>query len=266
MLSVDVAGYKTRLGIRRSPSQPVVTISFATHGHFEAVLPQDFLIVMRTILRPAICVMDAAFRRRSKRDSHVQRPDRKIAFHSIANCPTDNAPGVQIEDHGKIQPAFARPYVADIACPFLIRLFSREVPIQQVRRDVELVIAIRRDFVFAGPYDRYAVLTHQPAYTAVPDIQADLLQLFRHPWPTIAAKAKTRLFHDVSQRHQIRSLPATSRTAAEGTQPPCADVNDMTQPIGREAAPVFFDKPKSHCFRPAKNWVAFFNTSLLFYP
>ena len=97
---------------------------------------------MRTILRPAIRVMDAAFRRRSKRDSHVQRPDRKIAFHSIANCPTDNAPGVQIEDHGQIQPAFARPYVADIACPFLIRLFSREVPIQQVRRDVELVIAV----------------------------------------------------------------------------------------------------------------------------
>ena len=36
----------------------------------------------------------------------------------------------------------------------------------------------------------------------------------------------------------------------------------MTQPIGREAAPVFFDKPKSHCFRPAKNWVAFFKISL----
>jgi hypothetical protein len=109
-------------------------------------------------------------------------------------------------------------------------------------------------------------LTHQPAYTAVPDIQADLLQLFRHPWPTIAAKAETRLFLDMRKRHQIRSLPATSRTAAEGTQPPCADVNDMTQPIGREAAPVFFDKPKSHCFRPAKNWVAFFKISLLFYP
>ena len=37
----------------------IITISFATHGHFEAVLPQDFLIVVRTILRPAIRVMDA---------------------------------------------------------------------------------------------------------------------------------------------------------------------------------------------------------------
>ena len=120
----------------------IITISFATHGHFEAVLPQDFLTAMRTILRPAISVMDAAFRRRSKRDSHVQRPDHKIAFHPVAHRPTDNAPGVQIEDHGKIQPAFARPYVADIACPFLIRLFCREVPIQQVWRNVELMIAV----------------------------------------------------------------------------------------------------------------------------
>jgi hypothetical protein len=89
--------------------------------------------------------MDAAFRQRSERDSHVQRPDRKIAFHSIANCPTDTAPGVQIQDHGQIQPAFARPNIADVTCPFLIRLFSREVPIQQVRRDFELVIAVGRD-------------------------------------------------------------------------------------------------------------------------
>ena len=143
--------------------------------------------------------------------------------------------------------------LTDVASPFLIWSITIEVAIQQVRCDVELVIAVGRDLMLTCSQDRDAVLTHKPANTAVPDVQADLLQLFRHPWPTIAAKAETRLFLDVSQRHQIRSLPATRRTAAEGTQPPCADVNDMTQPIGRKAAPVFFDKPKSHCFKPAKN-------------
>ena len=107
---------------------------------------------------------------------------------------------MQIQYYSEIQPAFARPYVADIACPFLIRLFSREVPIQQVWRDVELVIAISRDLVFAGPYERYAVLTYQLPYTAVPDIQADLLQLFCYPRPTVAAKAETRLFLDMRKR------------------------------------------------------------------
>ena len=86
----------------------VVTISLPRHRHLEPMLAQEFLIVMRTLLRPAICVMDTAFRRRSERDSHVQRPDPKVAFHSIANCPTDNAPGVQVQDHRQIQPACAR--------------------------------------------------------------------------------------------------------------------------------------------------------------
>ena len=54
-------GFEERLN-----SRIVIAISFATHGHFEAVLSQDFLIVVRTILRPAIRVMDAALWRRSE--------------------------------------------------------------------------------------------------------------------------------------------------------------------------------------------------------
>lgn len=38
-------GFEERLN-----SRIVIAISFATHGHFEVVLSQDFLIVVRTIL------------------------------------------------------------------------------------------------------------------------------------------------------------------------------------------------------------------------
>ena len=141
---------------------------------------------------------------------------------------------MQVQYYSEIQPAFARPYVADIACPFLIRLCSREVPIQQVRRDVELVIAIRRDLVFAGPYDRYAVLTPQPAYTAVADIQANFFQLFYYPWPAIAAQTETRLFLDMRKRNQIRSLPPASWTTAERAQTTRADVHHMAHPTNGE--------------------------------
>ena len=41
----------------------IVTISFADHGHFEAMLAQDFLIIMRTILASTITVMDTVFGR-----------------------------------------------------------------------------------------------------------------------------------------------------------------------------------------------------------
>ena len=122
---------------------------------------------------------------------------------------------MQIQDHGQIQPAFTHPNIADIACPFLVRRISREVPIQQVRRDVELVIAVGRDLMLTCSHDRDAVLTHQPANTAVPDVQADLFSLFRHAWPAITAEAETRLLFDMRQRDQIRPLSAAGGSAAE---------------------------------------------------
>lgn len=41
----------------------VVTIALAAHGHLEAMLAQDLLIIMRTILAAAIRMVDAVFRR-----------------------------------------------------------------------------------------------------------------------------------------------------------------------------------------------------------
>ena len=38
----------------------LIVIALAAHGHFEVMLAQDFLVIMRTVLRPAILVMDAA--------------------------------------------------------------------------------------------------------------------------------------------------------------------------------------------------------------
>ena len=76
----------------RLNSRIVIAISLSTHGHFEAVLSQDFLIVVRTILRPAIRVMDAALWRRSEGYGHVQCPDRQVPLHPVAHRPTDHAP------------------------------------------------------------------------------------------------------------------------------------------------------------------------------
>ena len=39
----------------------IIAISFTTHRRFEVMLTQDFLVVIRTVLRATICVMNAAF-------------------------------------------------------------------------------------------------------------------------------------------------------------------------------------------------------------
>jgi hypothetical protein len=61
----------------------------------------------------------------------------------LADRPADDAARMQIQDHRQIQPALSGPDVADIASPFLVRLGRTEIPIQQVWRDVECVIAVR---------------------------------------------------------------------------------------------------------------------------
>lgn len=67
---------------------------------------------------------------------------------------------MQIHDHSKIQPPFARPNISDVTSPFFVGLIRREVTIQQVWRNVELVIAVCRGLVFAGSNHGYAVLAH----------------------------------------------------------------------------------------------------------
>ena len=108
----------------------IVTITFARHRYLEPVLAQDLLVVVRTILRPTIRVMNAAFGWLPERDGHLQRPDREVTLHAVTHSPADDASGIQIQDHGKIQPALARPDIADVTDPFLVWLIRREVPIQ----------------------------------------------------------------------------------------------------------------------------------------
>ena len=94
------------------------------------MLAQDLLIVVRTILAATIRMMDAALWGRTECDGHLQRPDRQIAFHPIANRPADHTPRMQIQDHSQIQPALARPDISNVTSPFLVWLIRREVTIK----------------------------------------------------------------------------------------------------------------------------------------
>ncbi|MFT4784505.1 MAG: hypothetical protein ACI9IV_002251 [Paracoccaceae bacterium] len=59
-----------------------------------------------------------------------------------------------------MQPAFTRPDLGNIACSFLVWLIRNEVAIQQIWRNVELVIAVSRHFLFAGFHYRTVVLAY----------------------------------------------------------------------------------------------------------
>ncbi len=112
------------------------------------MVAQDFLIVVRTVLAAAVAMENAARWRGPERNGHFQRADRQITFQAITDGPAYDAPGVQVQDHRQIEPAFPGPDIADVSCPFLIGLIGSEIALQQVRCDVEGVITVRRRLEF----------------------------------------------------------------------------------------------------------------------
>jgi len=49
----------------------VITIALATHGHFEAMLAQGFLVIVRAVLTASVRMVDAVPRRPAQGNSHV---------------------------------------------------------------------------------------------------------------------------------------------------------------------------------------------------
>ena len=76
---IEVLGYRGmkeyELGFdgfeERFDSGVIITITFAAHRYLEAILAQDFLIAVRTILRSTVGMMDAIFGRNSECDGHL---------------------------------------------------------------------------------------------------------------------------------------------------------------------------------------------------
>lgn len=62
------------------------------HRNLEPLLAQQLLVVVGTVLRPVIGVMNAACWRPSDCDGHVQRTQSQILLHAIADRPAHYAP------------------------------------------------------------------------------------------------------------------------------------------------------------------------------
>ena len=72
----------------------IIAIAFSTHRHFEVMLAQYFLIIVRTILAATVGMMDAFFWRCPEGDSHLQGPDRKVTLHPITDRPANDTAGM----------------------------------------------------------------------------------------------------------------------------------------------------------------------------
>ncbi len=121
---------------------------------------------------------------------HVQGAQGQILFHPVAQRPADHAPRIQIQDDSKTGPSLAGPNIGYISRPFLVWRSGGEIPTQQILRDFEAMIAVGRAFELP----------------ALPDLDAQFVELLRHARTTVADKAQAVLFVDMSQQDHIPAL------------------------------------------------------------
>lgn len=172
---------------------------------------QFFLEVVRAILAAAIRMENAVLGRLTQVYGHFQRPDCQVFLHPVADCPTNDTPTEQINDDSQIKPALGGPYIADIACPFLVRRSGQEIPVQQIGGNAKVVLAIGGNLVATGANGPYPIDLHEPSHTTLAHIETRLFELHRHPGPTISTAAQGVLLADVRQHLQICAIALAGR-------------------------------------------------------
>src|SRR4051794_31892056 len=118
--------------------------------------------------------MNKTWPRTAPLDCHGQGGDGEFGTHMLAHRPTDDFSGEQIEDHGQVEPALAGRDIGDIRQPDLIRLLGHEIPIEQVGRDRQRMLAVGRAHAIAA---RYVSPDAMPAHDPLDPLATDTLAL-----------------------------------------------------------------------------------------
>ena len=98
----------------------ITALALAALRRPQAVVAQNFLVVVRTILAATVAMEDATRWWGPECEGHFQRAVRQIAFHAIADGPAVCARGVQLQDHRQLEPTIADPNIADVPRPVLM--------------------------------------------------------------------------------------------------------------------------------------------------
>jgi hypothetical protein len=113
-------------------------------------------------------------------DGHIQRPDRQVALHAVADGPANDPARIQIQNDSQVQPALAGLCIRDVARQFSVRCRCGKVPVQQIWSHRQGVIAVGGRLVFPGSDGDDAVFSHQTLNTTLSRLEFQLAQLFRH--------------------------------------------------------------------------------------
>src|SRR3954449_5860299 len=180
----------------------------------------------------------------------------------IRHRPADDLAAVQIHDGGQIEPALIGLDVGDVGEPDSVRRGGAEVPLDQVRRDREVVTAV------GGPHPAWPRHDGPDTLTAHQSLDATAArpvalgpQLGMNPRAAIASACVAVYPFDVVDEVTIGDRSTALRARAPGIIAGRRDPEHVAQDRHGIVGAAIFDETESHFGAPAKIAIDFFKMS-----
>jgi len=239
----------------------VPAVGLAAHRATHAVAGEQTTIGLSRVLTAAIRMMQQAGGWPPRGDRHTQCVEGELLGDPIIHRPTHHSTGEHVEDDGEIKPTLSGRNIRDVRQPDTIRRRCREPSAEEIRRQREIVAAVRGPTESSLLAGTNAMVVHQPRHPIAPDLSSLSAERSMHTWAAIATSAIAMNATDIldqlaigSGSHAFRS--PSPRVVAAGT-----DVQHFAHHAHWERRSLVVDKAKSHFGGLEKMAMAFFKMS-----
>ena len=197
-------------------------------------------------------------------DGHLQRIEDDLGFHAVTHRPTDDPTREQVEQNRKIEPAFKRSDVGDIAGPHPIRcrnFFGRELSVKYVFDNRFTMFGIRGHAESLAPLTAQVGGPHDPHHPLTTAAFTDATQVGHDRPRSIVLLAGLVKSHDVMAQLRVANATLTRRPLAPGVETRLRHQENTTHRARLPASKMLSDERVSQRDSLAKKAVAFFRTS-----
>src|SRR5271169_830303 len=164
----------------------------------------------------------------------------------VAGGPADDAPGKEVNDDGKIEPALACPDIGDVGAPFLVRPRCVEVLIEEVWRDRKGVQAVGRSFEAPPLPCLQGILPHQSGDPMTTDGDPVIAKLARHARAAVGCVRQCKGRANMGQQHHVLMLSTAGRSILPGKIAALADAKNLAETLDGEFLLRRIDETEPH--------------------
>ena len=188
----------------------IPAVAAPTHGTGDAVAFENIPEVFTGVLTAAVAVKHQAslLTRVPLEPRHAPCIDDDVPRHVVAQRPAHHLATEQVNHHGQKQPAFFRGDIRDVTHPDFVRRCHNELPVEQVRRNRQIMIAVGGDFEAPLSFGTNAVQLHKLLHALLAHTNASGKQFLPGAWPAIAASRFGMDGLDVHQQCVIAQMAA----------------------------------------------------------